>query len=211
MTLLLKNSLPAERNRGCVFAENFDSVEAFYKNDGTVAAGTPIFGLRTVTFDGASYLSYPIGNTVIRGSRAFSIIGMFTASSTAGTQFWIELALCGGVANTGIGIGISGGNWVVQIPAVAVLSVAAVTVGQRVQIGVTYNGGAGTIRTYANGIAGPTQNTTQAVTNVGFRVGNRLGFVDYAIGVCHFIRLFDQELSLEEVAAYANNTMWSVI
>lgn len=51
MARLSRNSTPAERARGCVFSETFESNEAVTANGGTIT-GTPTFNSEGISFDG---------------------------------------------------------------------------------------------------------------------------------------------------------------
>jgi len=216
MTLLLKNSLPAERNRGCCFAENFDSVEAFYKNGGTIT-GTPIFRPGYVTFNGASRIDYNIGNPSIHLNGPFTliikivpvavaalsvIVGFGKSDLTNGPYIGIDSL----IGTDNIWIGNYGGA----------LKGTFKFDGYPHQIAYTSAGAppdaVTAVKLYVDGIL--KNSGTPFSININHPtvfMGDHLSGGYPYTGIINWVRLFSQELSIEEVAAYANNTMWSVI
>jgi hypothetical protein len=210
MSLVGKNGTPAERQRGLIFVEDFRSVDDVVRNGMVVGGGTPTFGPGYVTFDGASYAQYPIGNTTVRGTKSCSIEVELTATSAAGTQLAVTLGNPVGV-NDALCIGISAGTWQVYVAGAAFVDTGRpVVVGERVRICATTPGGAGgTVRTYANGVAGGTRVSTVTFVPSLINIGSLLAAVNYYSGQIHSIRIFDQELSPEEVLQYATNNVYS--
>ncbi len=78
MTLLVQNSLPAERARSCVFAESFDSVDSFYKNPWTTTYvhTTPISG----TAYGELVTSGMYSSSITLISESNGAVGGYTGS-----------------------------------------------------------------------------------------------------------------------------------
>ena len=70
MTMLIKNTLPAERVRGCIFAEQFRNTPDIIENRGKIT-GALTFDDNGAYFDGNSYISY--------GNAGYSeYLGLFT-------------------------------------------------------------------------------------------------------------------------------------
>jgi hypothetical protein len=196
--------------RGCVFVEKFDSVDDVVKNGMTIGGGVPTFTPGAVTFDGASYLVYPIANTSVRGSCACSLDIECTAQTAAGTRFAATLGTAVG-ANDALAVGFAAGTWQIYLNGVAWLNTGrAVVVGEKVRIGATYSGAAGTVRSYIDGVAGPTQAAyTQAIVPSALILGGLAVGSSPFVGQVRSVRLFNQELSPEEVLQYATNNVYS--
>jgi len=196
--------------RGCVFVEKFDSVDDVVKNGATIGGGVPTFTPGAVTFDGASYLVYPIANTSVRGSCACSLDIECTAQTAAGTRFAATLGTAVG-ANDALAVGFAAGTWQIYLNGVAWLNTGrAVVVGEKVRIGATYSGAAGTVRSYIDGVAGPTQAAyTQAIVPSALILGGLAVGSSPFVGQVRSVRLFNQELSPEEVLQYATNNVYS--
>jgi len=73
MSLLVKNSTPAERSRGCLFAERFESVEKVIENNGTISGAPSIdFG---ITLDGTNdYVTYNLSGTEFNCAEISQVI-----------------------------------------------------------------------------------------------------------------------------------------
>lgn len=208
MSLLCQRSLPAERQRGLIFVEKFRSSDEVFANGGAIGGGTPTFGPGYAVFDGASYLNYPLGNPVVRGSHACSIDVEVTPTSAAGTQYVATIGPTGFVAGSDIGVAIMGGTWNIFVGGGAVDSGIAVVPGRKTRICGTYaGGGGGTLRTYVDGVAGGTLGVTLAIVPSTIYMGG-YGALSYFTGLIHSVRAFDQQLSLEEVLAYYDGSMF---
>ncbi len=209
MTLLLRNSTPAERQRGLIFVETFRSVDDVFKNGATIGGGTPTFTPGAVTFDGASYLNYPAGNTKIRTATAFTFDLECTPVSTTGTPVMLYVGVAGGGADTGLGIGITGGNWGLYRAGVGWFDIGlAAVVGRKDHIAVTCPSGPNVnAPTYVNGVAGNVLAAyTHVLTSADLYIGARK-VTDYSTSLIHSVRVFDQQLSPEEVLQYAQGTV----
>jgi len=74
MSLLFRNSLPAERQRGCIFAENFDSADAVRMNDGSIT-GSIDFNQQGADFDGTNdYITYSTSGLLTNVSNFSCVI-----------------------------------------------------------------------------------------------------------------------------------------
>jgi len=73
--MLCINSTPAERARGCVFAERFVDPIAVAKNRGTVVGTVPIRYLKGAYYNGSdgNTLTYPISSVVNKSITNFVI------------------------------------------------------------------------------------------------------------------------------------------
>ncbi len=78
MSRLVPNTTPCERERGCTWADNFQSQALVEANQGTVV-GAPTFNVKTgVTLDGAAdYLTYDLAGTEF-DSDPISFVFVFT-------------------------------------------------------------------------------------------------------------------------------------
>lgn len=203
MSLLLQNGLPAERQRGLVFCERFDSVEAFYKNGGTIATGTPIFGKNNCYFDGSSRLTYSMGNPTIKGSSAATLMAVLKYSAlTSGPKLAAEIGDGGGLylgvhnGTTNIGFGIY---------AIGDISAGIIpNINQSYHLTITYAGGAGgAISCFVDGINVANGNATCAVATSNVYMGQaHVGAYSF-IGFVSNVQIFNKQLSAEEVLAYS--------
>jgi len=210
VSLLGKNATPAERMRGCVFVERFDSVDDAVKNGMTIGGGTPTFTPGAVTFDGASYLNYPIANSSIRSGNICSFeIETIPTAAVAGVAY---LLVAGNPAGNYVAIRIVANVWQVVVSGVVALnSTFPLVVGQKVKFACTLSGNVGTLRTYLDGVAGATfafAGTSQTITTPQILLGG-FAAASYYTGQIHSVRLFSQELSPEEVLQYATNNVYS--
>ena len=74
---LIKNTTPAERSRGCIFSETFESKYAVERNEGTVV-GTPVIDFGA-TFNGTTdYIQYTPWNGTMLNSDELSFVLEFT-------------------------------------------------------------------------------------------------------------------------------------
>jgi len=199
MSLLTVNSLPASRARGCVFAENFDSIEAFYKNGGTIVTGTPVFGKNNCYFDGASYLRYPIEISSIRSTGPWTLSCFIKPSSTTG--YSISLGF-GSIALTKlpwIGVGASG-FFTTGTYGSALASTIAHDGVSWYHVASTFSSGTTTI--YVNGVSyGSSGALVSAIDDSNVYIGGIPGYL--MTGMVKRLRIFSVALTSEEIAAYA--------
>lgn len=78
MSLLTNNSLPAERERGCVFAERFENAASVVENGGSIT-GTPVID-HGVQIAGSEYITYNIPAGTL-GCTGISVVFEFDASA----------------------------------------------------------------------------------------------------------------------------------
>ena len=196
--------------RGCVFVEKFDSADDAVRNGMTIGGGTPTFTPGAVTFDGASYLNYPIANSSIRSGNICSFeIETIPTAAVAGVAY---LLVAGNPAGNYVAIRIVANVWQVVVSGVVALnSTFPLVVGQKVKFACTLSGNVGTLRTYLDGVAGATfafAGTSQTITTPQILLGG-FAAASYYTGQIHSVRLFSQELSPEEVLQYATNNVYS--
>ena len=91
--MLCLNSLPAERARGCRFAEKFESPTAVAKNRGTVVGAVPILPGKGADFPGTvgNHITYPCGS--ILNKSALSVVIDFIpnfAADDGNNKFWFD-------------------------------------------------------------------------------------------------------------------------
>jgi len=118
---LVKNSLPAERKRGLVFSETFESADAVRANGGRIF-GTPTFSEEGIVLNGTTdYVSYSdLPSTVMYGAE-WSFVFEFTPTfahddgnthffmdTTSGSEYALRKAASG--ANNAIGVEAGGSN-----------------------------------------------------------------------------------------------------
>lgn len=193
--------------RGCIFCEDFRSAADVAKNGGLVGGGTPTFGPGYVTFDGASYLTYPVANTSLRGTKPCTVlVGLRPTSLTGASQAAVLFGT--GAAAQGVILGVDSTNvlYARLWGTASFLSTVTPDLVSDYAIAFTYAGGAaGAMRFYVNGVQAATSNQTASWTGPDAMVGATVGPANAYTGLVRYIRAFDQELSPEEVADYAFN------
>jgi hypothetical protein len=208
MTLLSKYSSPSERQRGLIFAEKFESVDAVFKNGATIGAGTPTFTPGAVTFDGASMLTYDAALTSLRGSHACTVLVETATTSIAGQTVFSG---AGPAAGELPALAVNGGNWMVAVWGVGFVDTGVVVaLGRKTWIGFTYAGGNAPIRSYCDGVAGAASAAT-TLTMTPARADVARNLLGGYIGSVYSVRVFDQELSPEEILQYAKGTLFDYI
>jgi hypothetical protein len=205
-----KNGTPAERQRGLIFIEDFRSVDDVVRNGMVVGGGTPTFGPGYVTFDGASYLSYPVGNSSLVGRKTCTIDVELTALSAAGTQIAFIVGNVGAAAGAAIGMGIAAGKWCECLGGgLAIDTGVPVVVGQKTRLTVRYDGAVGgAVDIYVDGVYKAVQGATMTFVPPTIYIGG-FGAASYFTGLVHSARAFTQQLSAEEVLQYATNRVYS--
>jgi hypothetical protein len=209
MSLVGKNGTPAERQRGLIFVEDFRSVDDVVRNGMVVGGGTPTFGPGAVYTNGTTDdLQYPIANTTLTGSRAFTV--MMELSPTALNAARRTAVYLGGA--NGIYLGLlntnrfgGGLNGVTSID-----SNVTPDLSSWYWLALSHPGGAGTLRLYLNGIeVGSVPAITPAITAGLVEVGMYGPATFPYAGYSRNIRIFDQQLSAEEILQYATNRVYS--
>ena len=213
MSLLGKNVPPAERMRGCVFVEKFDSVDDVRRN-GAIFGGAPTFTYGKATFGGVSdYLNYPIGNASITGSKPWSIIVRCRPTVLDGAYQCICLV---GTANATQAFGV----WVYDTNRIAFESSYGTAVRDTgvtpdlvstYELAMTFPGGNAAARCFVNGVYnGSTGVATPAVVTPNIWIGAVTAVPSYPFhGDVTSVKVFDQQLSDEEVAQHYANSIYA--
>ena len=211
MSLLTKNSILSERNRGLCFFERFDSPDDVLKNGATIG-GSPIFSRNKATFNGTTdYISYKMGNNAIRGSNAFSTI--IRTKPTRLNGAYQSFAYLGAQAiNKGFLFGISNGNQMyIELYGSVVKIFGAPDLVSTYEMAMTFAGGAAVApRCFMNGqfiSVGTAITPNIEVPDIWVGAGTAAPAYPFQ-GDVYSIRVFNQALSDEEVASYYNNSMF---
>ena len=201
MSLLLKNSLPAERGRKLSFVEKFRNTEEVTKNGGTIT-GSPTIN-DGITFNGSTdYISY---NSVNYG-KSNSMVCRLKFNSIASTQ----LIVASGVTSYFLTYE-TGTNKIYYTAGGSQVSVVYTpTVGEFVDIAVTRNGTS--VKFFINGSQqGSTQtldaNNDLTIDTIG--ASNIPG--NYFNGEIKYVKLFKSELTAEDISNYSNNSMFNYL
>jgi len=190
--------------RGCVFVEKFDSVDDAVKNGMTIGGGVPTFTPGAVTFDGASYLTYPSGNSSIRGAGSWTIMCKMTPRAIT-----YSMAAAFGSVVVGklpwIGIGATG-FFSAGTYGPAVYSTVVPQIGVEKHICATYNGT--TITLYVDGISLSWSGlATVDIVSSNVYIGGVIGY--YTTSTVKDVRIFSQCFSPEEVLQYVTNQVYA--
>lgn len=207
-SLLIAQSLPAERARGLIFCERFYSVDAFYKNGGTVTAGSPTFSQNSVYMNGSSYITYSIGNLSIRGNGAFTILATTTPIAVSALSVIVGFGTSALTNGPYIGVNsLSGASNVWAGNYGGAIKGTFVFDGRPHQICMVSSGAAlGSLTPVALYVDGTLLNSatsfTISVSSSTVFMGDHGGGYPYN-GIINNVRLFNVALTPEEVLAYA--------
>ena len=212
MSLLGKNATPAERMRGLVYVERFDNVDDVRRN-GAIFGGAPTFTPGKVTFGGVSdYLNYPIANPSITGSKPWSIIIRFRPLAINGAV-QVSCYLGEVVAGQGLLLGLNTvGNPYFQLYGVTAYAFAeTVDLTSVYEMVFTFPGGTNSIRCYLNGqYRAATAAVTPAIVASNMWIGAASAAPLYPYqGDVSLVKVFNQQLSDEEVAQHYNNQTYA--
>jgi hypothetical protein len=204
-SLLIAQSLPAERQRGLIFCERFDSVDSFYKNDGTIAAGTPLISSNKITLSSTDDVLYN-SNYSIRGASPSTAM-CWMRPTAKGTNYRIALAIGSRATyhSTLLALNASGFFMGTVWGGADIVTTITPDLYSWYHIAYTYSGSGSTFCVYVNGVSnGWTSSTgiTQDITTSAINVGNQGSGFPFTGDISH-IRVFNKQLSAEEILAYS--------
>jgi hypothetical protein len=204
MALLAYNTTPAERARGCVFAENFETSWHVEEN-GAAVSGAPSFNFAGA-FDGANdYLHYPDFTAYNFVAEPFSLMCWFTPSSGLGAS------KCRLVDKSQAGTG-NGWGWDISVDSMRMLGATnrTFTFASDIVAGTWYHlaitsTGAGNASGYIDGAlissgAYTHTNVWTGTLNIAAASNNTA----LLPGSLRQVRIFDVALTADEVADYYN-------
>jgi hypothetical protein len=182
------------------------------KNDATIG-GTPVFGTNKVTFNGTTdYLQYKTGNNYVRGSLPWSII-MRCRPRIINGAVQVSCYLGEVVSGQGLLLGLNTvGNPYFQLYGVTAYAFAEIVDLTSVyEMVFTFPGGTNSIRCYLNGqYRAATAAVTPTITAPNMWVGAASAVPLYPFtGDVSLVKVFNQQLSDEEVAQHYNNSLYS--
>ena len=209
MTLLTKNSTPAERERGCVFSETFENSQAVVKNGGTIT-GTPTINNK-VTFDGTNdwiqYGESPI--TTAEADTDVSIVIDFDLAINQGAIQTLTEVSPGLATGDSVMVLFDTNNYIrlYYSDAAFICDGFAVPAGRHT-VTCTVSGGV-TKKVYLDGVelTGSTVGAT-GVTSLGMSIGARLDNSLPANGTIYSVKYFRKILTLQEHTDLYNNTTY---
>ena len=208
MSLITKNTTPAERGRGCVFAELLENPQAVASNNGTIT-GTPTINNGGVFSGTGEYIQYPLGYSINALNFSITVDLDFTAGRGT-TQVLTQFG-------TGISVNYSGSIVIATDDSVRfnINGGTAIYVGTlatgRHTLTATYEGV--TRKMYLDGVQ-LTLNTTAGGSgnaNAGVSIGAEIDTTNPFLGTIYSVRYFDQLLTLQEHIDYYNGTTYNYI
>ena len=212
MSLLTKNTTPAERERKCAFSELFVNTLSVVENNGTIT-GTPTIN-NGGTFSGTGeYIDYPLVPSLNPLDFTMTIDFEFTAGSGT-TQI---------LAQWGDGVSTNNSGAIVIDNAdkvrfsinngVAIYTAGALTTGRHT-ITYRYGGGAGASRaTAVDGVEYSLSTTSGGAgsATAGITIGAETDHTNLFTGTIYSVKLFSNQLTLQEHTDYYNNTTYDYI
>jgi hypothetical protein len=210
MAKLIENSTPAERARGCVFAETFENTQAVAENGGVITGDTVIN--KSATFDGTGdYIDYNYV-PITRDNHTITVDFDFTAGRGV-TQIIAQWGDGLSTNNSGaIVIDTADGLRFSTNAGVAVY-VGALTTGRHT-VTVTYGGGVGNSRAaYVDGVQKTLQTTAGGAgsATAGITIGAETDNTNTFLGTIYSVKIFNNQLTLQEHTDYYNNSTYDYI
>lgn len=213
MSLLTKNSTPAERRRGCAFAEKFENTQAVVQNGVTTINGTPTIN-NGGTFDGTNdYLSYAEpALSLEQDGNPISISVDFDVTINRGALQVITEFSPGLTANDSGMILIDTSNQVrfYYDNGAAIFTSAALTAGRHT-VTMTWNGSSQRLA-YLDGVAlsGSTSGAG-GITSLGTAIGARIDGTLKMQGTIYSVKYFNKVLTLQEALDIHNKNVYDYI
>jgi len=213
MSLLTKNTTPAERQRGCVFSEKFENTQAVVQNGVTTINGTPTIN-NGGTFDGTNdYLSYAEpALSLEQDGNPISISVDFDVTINRGALQVITEFSPGLTANDSGMILIDTSNQVrfYYDNGAAIFTSAALTAGRHT-VTMTWNGSSQRLG-YLDGVAlsGSTSGAG-GITSLGTAIGARIDGTLKMQGTIYSVKYFNKVLTLQEALDIHNKNVYDYI
>uniref|UniRef100_A0A6M3J829 Putative lectin/glucanase superfamily protein n=1 Tax=viral metagenome TaxID=1070528 RepID=A0A6M3J829_9ZZZZ len=208
--LLNKYSLPAERERGCVFAEKFENAAEVVRNGGTIT-GTPVIN-QGVTLDGSSdYITYNIPANLLDKAEFSSVVRFtpdFNYDADATYRFFDSSV--GSFITFRKRDNADNNTLTLDIHGTSIAAIAEATYSAYWNVGVenilTITSTTGDTSVWLNGTQILTNDVTAwtegAITE--FYIGARRDGAEKFDGIIHEVKLFTTQLTDQEALDYSN-------
>lgn len=219
MSLLTRYSTPAERNRGCRWADRFES-QALVEQNGGAVTGAPVFSVENgVTLDGAAdYLDYDLAGTEF-DSDPISIVVDFSPS--VDYTFNANLALIDSTAGQTYLVmkrnNASSNGLLIFLGNTSVVTIAQATYGPlwltNQRNSLTISSTSGDTDVWLNG--------TQILSNhatawnpdqpPALRVGADIAGASFFPGTIHSVQVYKAKLTAQEAADFYNRSAYNYL
>ena len=211
MSLLTKYTLPAERRRGCVWADEFESNQTVVRNGGTIT-GAPVIN-NGATFDGTNdYAVYNTGGIPFE-SNEFSIVIRF--SSPLAPNDGVSHYMFDTDGSRYIVVKFASGTLAFYCAGTAIATVAYVDYGPYWVVGsentLVFSSSSGRSNAWLNGVRILTNDATAWTSStIGMitLAARRDTYVGKYNITYYSIRCFGREITEQEALDYCNKTTW---